>query len=1259
MATPTLTPNSKEEQDDRYNPSLLSEQERQAFAGIEDDSSRDADESQGNANIDKAKKGENNPSEIPITGSGSWSEKQPITGRLWGVVRKNSALTTIIGFLLTGAFGLSLLSPSLLLMQFRETLLDKFNDQLTVMDFRQTAILKKKLGRTTLQGCRVTSIRCKYRSLGERHVERLRKAGINIGGDKTTLTGRVKPTSFKYNGESIAASDLLDRARSDPGLRSAMRHGYNPKFAAFSDAIANNVLSNLGLKKSRTITPSSDKDKMKEEHKKAASGDTGLADGEKLTPSRTDENGNVTEWKDSNGKTYSGLEGERINSLIDEINARGELANGITKKAVKAGLKGALTATALGAGSVDTACTMWTIIRIAGFAAKVYGQRQLIRYAYEFLKTPDGLRANAVEPLENQVTPEEVSYFSDILTSVNSEGKSATDSDGYRYAAYGDVFTPGNFDTDTGDKDATAAKNELQNETARYVNGQMIPANAMTSIISAINTVGDGDSNSLASADRVCGFVKSWKGQVALIALVGVGAVVTFFTGGISLGAGTAAAVAVSVAASVAIAAITPKLVDMAKGELINGNENGNEAGNAIVSGVGGFNAQASQGRALAVLDKEDAVAYAQTTETVVADYNEVDRYERGPLDPTSKNTFIGSIASSLLPYTSKMSNGGATITSTVSLVTQSFGNIFTPMSNASETKASEFEVCSDYEYEGLAADPFCNLRYGMSKEALQIDPEVVLDYMEDGDYIEEDSEDGAPGDTNGPKYQEYIDQCIERENSIGDNLTEGDEGSGENCIQGRGGDNEERNTMFRLFYIDTSIQDGMDSDFSVGSESSTGEAGDIGPLNFGSYNILTSTRAATDGNAGYDEKDDARMKAAADLIDKEQLHIVATQEARGAERNGLLAHLPDYYSATKLDGSGHDFSEVVFWDNRIFSEEGMGTFTIPKDGNTLRDAMWVKLKLKGGQGGELYVFNIHTSLDESQRAVGANQTLDAVRRVVGDSGTPYIIAGDMNSNDLDPGRNAVFEVFKASGMLTYARDATTNQKGYNCDTQNGWDGRQDCRRGKGSHLDQIWVSKDPNIKVNRWENIANGDTIKISDHNPVITNLTVPGLGSEADSANIPQPSKDGWVWPVPLVKDLGILPWGASGSGGLHKGIDIGNRSTALGSPVVAAHDGVITKSYGKGDSCGYYVVIKATDTPYWMGYQHLRDTSASTAPVGKAVNAGDVIGRVGRQGGSTCGTAGFFHLHFSVETKNTISTYADPGTNGTINPLTVLPR
>jgi len=1039
---------------------------------------------------------ETNP--IPFTGNGSSpskSSKKSIVGRITRFGKRNTALTGIVGVLLTGMFGLSLLSPSLLLMQFRETLVDKFNDQLTAMDVRSTAILKKKLGKTTTKGVCTTavSIRCKYRTLGDRHLNRLEQAGFKVNGDKD-IFGRTKPTSFTYEGKEISAPEMLNEARKDPSLRSALRHGYNPKFAAFSDAIAAKVRISLGIKKSRTIKPSSDKDKMTEDLKKAASGDTGLADGQQLTPLGEDEKGNPTGYTDSEGNIYSAQEGERINGLIAEIGDRGELANSISKTAIKSSIKGALTATALGAGAVDSACTVWTLVRVAGFAAKVYGQRQLIRYAYEFIKTPDAVRANAVTPLEEQVTPEEVSFVSTILTTPNSEGKSATDSDGYRYAAYGDVFYPGKFDTSTKDKQKTGDKNIIKNETAKYVNGQIIPDNAMASIVKTISSIRGGGS-SVQDIDATCGFVKSWKGQAALVGLAVVGGVVAFFSGGLSIGAGTAAALAVSAAASIAIAALTPKLMDMAKGELITGTENGNEAGNAAVSGMGGYNAHASQARALAVLNKQDAVQYNQMNEVTLADYNEVDRYERGPLDATSKNTFVGSIVNSLLPYTSKMINGSATVASTTSFVTQSLGSLISQKSNAVETKASEFEACDDPEYEGLAADPFCNIRYGMSEEALGTDPEEVLDYMESGGYIEKDSTDGAPGGINGSQYQQFIDQCVDRESSIGDSLSSGDEGDGQNCIQGRGGANETRNMMFRLFYMDVSIQEGMDSDFDATAGSTTG-----GSIRTASYNIL----GASHDMASWQE----RLSVAEGIIkgtstDGTPVDVVGLQETQKIQREALLAKLGSYDIYPKNE----KVQNPIIWDSTKYSLVKGGLMPNLQYFNGALEAPWVKLRVVGASGSEseFYVLNTHDPTTRpgnngtQKRYQNALQHVEFIKSIQVD-GIPIIFTGDFNSgyslrhgtgNDTykDVAENLTYCILTKNNLMYDAYDLAEGRPA-KCPNE-----------GNGNAIDHIFVSKE--VKVTKYQRISKSG----SDHDAHIADLDLGidtgesgGVGADID---------------------------------------------------------------------------------------------------------------------------------------------------------------
>lgn len=140
-------------------------------------------------------------------------------------------------------------------------------------------------------------------------------------------------------------------------------------------------------------------------------------------------------------------------------------------------------------------------------------------------------------------------------------------------------------------------------------------------------------------------------------------------------------------------------------------------------------------------------------------------------------------------------------------------------------------------------------------------------------------------------------------------------------------------------------------------------------------------------------------------------------------------------------------------------------------------------------------------------------------------------------------------------------------------------------------------------------------------------------------------------WVWPIKgaTAKDVSS-GWGDNNSKGVHKAIDIGRD---IGTPVLAAHDGKVIQSYNSG-GCGYFYLIKATGTDYWMSYQHLLP-SASNKKVGDKVVAGEKISEVGPIGG--CGTPGFNHLHFGIELTANISFYKS-SLEQSINPLKVLP-
>ena len=140
-------------------------------------------------------------------------------------------------------------------------------------------------------------------------------------------------------------------------------------------------------------------------------------------------------------------------------------------------------------------------------------------------------------------------------------------------------------------------------------------------------------------------------------------------------------------------------------------------------------------------------------------------------------------------------------------------------------------------------------------------------------------------------------------------------------------------------------------------------------------------------------------------------------------------------------------------------------------------------------------------------------------------------------------------------------------------------------------------------------------------------------------------------WVWPIKgaTAKDVGF-GWGENGCGasgcGPHKAIDIGRPA---GTPVLAAHNGEVVESLWAGN-CGYFYLIKATGTDYWMTYQHLANLP-SNKKRGDTVVAGEKIGEVGQ----FCGSG--YHLHFGIELSPNISYYTS-ALDKTLNPLKVLP-
>jgi len=1164
-----------------------------------------------------------------------------------------------VGLLGLGTLMTVFLSPALLLVQLSETMTEEFNDQLSALDVRSTALLKKKLGTTTTKGIcgKVVTIKCKYRTIGPKQLKRLERAGIKPVGQTRNLgiTTRTKPTAFEFNGRTIPASELLREASTDSQLRNALRQGYNPKFAGFSDAISIKARALAGgLRKSPELKGNTP-DERNESLKKLASGDIEEVGGGKLIPVK-DDNGKIVEYEDANGRRYDISTGEALNSRLTELNGRADLENLAKKAAIKNGIRSALTTSALGAGAADSLCTAWVMVRVAGAAAKIYQKKQEIRYAYEFMKLGSQIRAAPVSDIEDQPKPEDVEFFANKLTEPNSIGATATDSDGYKFAAYNDTFqaakfkdldgyTPGGNNTDE-----VAESIALENETAKYVNGQILPKNVMSSFVSIVAGQ-EGGGSTIDKVDDTCGFVKSWKGQSLVIGLAVVGLAVGIFTGGATFGAGAALQAGTAVTISVAFAILMPKLLATAKGEIVTGNENGNETGNLITSGMGGFNEANSQASLLAPNTKSEYAEYNDLSQKVAADYAETERAERSPFDPTSKHTFVGSIVSSLIPYTSKTKTLGSKTMALSSLVVDSFSSIISKPSIAAPSAEEKYGQCDDPEYEkyDLATDPFCNLRYGIKPDDLSIDPDKVLDYMISNGYISES--DSTPQG----EYKDYVELCAERKTSIGDKFTDYKSGSGDTggdagveCIQGKGKD-EERNKIFRLFFIDTRIQDGMDSDFEIGTEAD--------PTTIENTGAGTSFTIAT-----YNQPKRGNTKAALDAITSgtpkhPTFDIIGMQELAGTNYSYLRNNLKKADNSKDKNGESKGYgiypdwskasyprhcssSQAIFYNKDKFKFIKGEVFDFPryndpgsqcddgestKNGRANAPVIWLEDVESGQTVIAMNTHNVAFSRNEERRFKAAEiyvQKIENLKKA--NPGVPIFFTGDFNEGT---GVRS-----KAGTNTTYKRDVNNL---FFCisakkELLKSADGPEMKCNGNGiGGVDYVYVS--PEVKVDSSGSFKDPST-NSSPHPVVYATVTVPGNGGGEGGP--------GWIWPI---KAEDSKP-GPCFNTGTHAGFDINSDKN---SDVYAIHKGKVVDIASGGDR-GNYIMIK-TNTGIYYAYQHLLDNS-TIVKVGQEVEKGEVVAKMGATGFLNISSKA--HLHITTSKSQTVGSRSN--TSLMINPM-----
>lgn len=795
MPAPTFTPGDNK-QDERLDPS------QQDYERRFNDTPNQDEVEQGLRDLENYANNPENHKEDSIhnqeaEGSaprGSWnssftgnSTKTTSKAKAW--FKKSGPLLGIGGSVgVLGIIVAMLTTPSILIVQIKETMTDKFNTQLSSMETRSNKLLFSKITGATKGLCTSkVSIGCKFTSMNDKQVASLKEAGFTLKDEKTTF-GRTTVSAFEFEGKEINAGNFNTIMNSDPTLRSRFKAAYNPKYAGTVGKAWAAVAAKYKISKQAPDLDGEDSTKAKEKlqsiAKEGMTDDSGtgssIKEGDKKDPNCT-----------KNCATWTAEEVQQANGAVSSLAEEGKSGAAATKvndaitKMNVSGIGSLVKIT----GIADSTCTAIGAFNTLTYAAKAIRVLQLVRYMMVFSSIADSIKAGG------NPKPADVAFLGTIATTMIKSPSndtlvgSLTDSFGYKYAANGDSSAP----------------TRSMNIANRFMAGGGMVGDLNNFANTIYGFFGDR-ATARQTARTTCGVLANPVVQAGSI-LVGVAALLV---PGVNVGLELAKAGATA-AVSIGISMIPSLLADIVAGTVTDGIV-GEEAGDAIASGYGSLMSDSLAGQnGAAPMSKADAVAYNSMQTDVNNQYIADDLQNTSPFDPTNPHTFMGSIVASLLP----LKSASNPLTSVGSFLSNSFQSLIpTTKAASNEQYADSLDVCQDPDAQdgGYAVDPFCNVVRGIPPQYVNRDPVEVAQRLIDTNQIQEDGT-VVPGST----YEQTIKKCMTSSDPIGYS-----EGTDFNPDEAKSCVINDSNADFYVNYMDQRIDLGMSGeDVADGSSTS------------------------------------------------------------------------------------------------------------------------------------------------------------------------------------------------------------------------------------------------------------------------------------------------------------------------------------------------------------------------------------------------------------------------------------------------------
>ena len=681
-----------------------------------------------------------------------------------GNKKRRGPIAAIIGLLMGGGIFMGIsLAPGLSIIGLQETFLGDLDDQLAALDIRSKAVLKTKLKSLQQPGsicAGAISVRCKFASVKPDFVDKLKQprgaflVETEPRGNRLIIKSMTLPGDGTRAPITVTNPNELNRALNDPAFRKGIINVYNPAYSGRSGKAATSLFQRLKINKSKPVF-TNDVEENKRVVQARTSGDPITSESRiKIDPDDPEQRGQYIEDPDGNRiyESENKTEFDKIKNQYDSVDGKVNNVLDSNVKAMTGVASGAIRAVSI-AGIADSACTVYNMGLAVSAASRTIKAVQIAQFAMLYLSTADAIKAG-------HATPEDIAYLGQRFSEVDMQefvynensdqtvsgdtvtinetknpfyGKNGWDSPGYSIAAYND--TP-----------------VLTSRSTQYAPGGGLSGSLSGVMDTIANTVSGGNKDGIREA---CKVVQSWWVR-------GAGLIIGIAAGIGTAGWTTAIMGAGSVAISLSLPLLESMLADIIAGQVIGDSTVGVEAGDALFSGTAIITGGLAQAHGMKPQNKSEMKEYFAVSSQVRDEIAAAEIYaaKDTPFDIYNQYSFLGMAARSTLPFVHSSQKGvSVALAQLPKFIGSAFSGIIPTVGAKNIYKEERFSMCQDPAFSSIDIDldVFCNIRYGLSNEALNLETDVVVSYMEDNGLI--DSFGYPMGD-----YADFVEQCIERD---------------------------------------------------------------------------------------------------------------------------------------------------------------------------------------------------------------------------------------------------------------------------------------------------------------------------------------------------------------------------------------------------------------------------------------------------------------------------------------------------------------